>query len=199
LIEKISKKHRETNFKNSMNIAKIKKIFNSPATLSFLLVIQIILHLFHFKVQEFDLPQATKKLIISTIKNELVIDAKTKEVKNLGNVLDEISYASQLGRLDTISLLLTMFGLVLGLGAVVGFLGIKETSRLIAEQQTTDYLKESGKKMIEDFLHKNLPAIIEKYEAEKEAGLSSDKKDSLPDGLVNEMIQHLDDKINNKN
>jgi len=121
-----------------MNIENIKKAINSPATLSFLLLIQIILHLFYFKIQEFDLPNSTKKLVIDTIKNEISFNPKCvnenckKEVRNLENVLDEISYANQLGRLDTISLLLTLFGIVIGLGAVFGFLHIKETSEAIA-------------------------------------------------------------------
>ena len=60
------------------------------------------------------MPNVTKKLVIDAIKRQLTVDAKTKEVKNLENVLDEISYANQLGRLDTISLLVAAFALILG-------------------------------------------------------------------------------------
>lgn len=76
-----------------MNVEKIKKIISSPATLSFLLLMQIILHLFYFKIQEFDLPNTTKKLVIDTIKNEISFNTKCvnenckKEVRNLENVL----------------------------------------------------------------------------------------------------------------
>jgi len=54
--------------------------------------------------------------------------------------LDEISYASQMGRLDTISLLLAVFALVLGLGAVAGFMHIKETSYAIAREEAKNFL-----------------------------------------------------------
>ncbi len=50
------------------------------------------------------------------------------------NIADSISFANQVGRLDLVSLLLALLGLVLGFGAFAGFLGIKETSRVIAQE-----------------------------------------------------------------
>lgn len=94
-----------------------------------------------------DLPQETKELIVGTIKNELSLNAKCvkescrKEVRNLENVLDEISYANQLGRLDVISLILALFGLVLGFGVIYGFMHIKERSEDIAKTETERWLK----------------------------------------------------------
>ncbi len=125
-----------------------------------LLLINTALHYMNFRFEKVDLPNATKKLVIDTIKNEISFNAKCvhencrKEVRNLENVLDEISYANQLGRLDTISLILALFGLVLGFGAIVGFLGIKETSRVAAQEAATKWLdSESGKKQLKDSVY----------------------------------------------
>ena len=158
-----------------MNIENIKKVINSPATLSFLLLIQIILHLFYFKIQEFDLPNSTKKLVIDTIKNEISFNPKCvnenckKEVRNLENVLDEISYANQLGRLDTISSLVAAFALVLGLGAIAGFMHIKETSQVIARSEAKKWLdSEAGKKELDQML-------TEKFNNFKKSAYLADK------------------------
>jgi hypothetical protein len=175
-----------------MNIENIKKVINSPATLSFLLLIQIILHLFYFKIQEFDLPNSTKKLVIDTIKNEISFNPKCvnenckKEVRNLENVLDEISYANQLGRLDTISLLLTLFGIVIGFGAVFGFLHIKESSKIVARDATKEWLasnqgKNEIKEMLESFM---------KNEAKTEEG--ANKNRSVEKSEIGHMINNIE-------
>jgi hypothetical protein len=71
------------------------------------------------------------------------------------NVVDSISYASQLGRLDTVSLLLAIFAIILGFGAVVGFLHIKDTSQMIASKETKEWLSsDGGKKELNQMLIK---------------------------------------------
>lgn len=134
--------------------------FFTKEVLIFLLLINTALHYMNFRFEKVDLPNATKKLVIDTIKNEISFNAKCvnencrKEVRNLENVLDEISHANQLGRLDTISLILALFGLVLGFGAIVGFLGIKETSRATAQEAATKWLdSKSGKKQLKDSVY----------------------------------------------
>lgn len=176
-------------------MTKLKKIPSNSAILSFLLLINIVVHLWYFKIEEFDMPQATKKLIVDTVKNEMAVDQK-KEVKNLENVLDGISYASQLGRLDTISLLLAMFGLILGFGAVAGFMHIKENAERVAEVEAINYIKSNGPKIISEYLERNLPAFIEKSEVQKNVQTSDDK---LEDFSLSQIIKHMDDKIDNKN
>jgi hypothetical protein len=142
------------------NILKNLKKFFSQEVLIILLLINTSLHYCNFLFEKVDLPNATKKLVIDTIKNELDLNRECakenckKEIKNLENVLDEISYANQLGRLDTISLLLALFALVLGFGAVAGFMHIKDTSETIAEKSARKWLdSENGKKQIKDSLH----------------------------------------------
>ena len=138
--------------------------FFTKEVLIFLLLINTALHYMNFRFEKVDLPNSTKKLVIDTIKNEISFNPKCvnenckKEVRNLENVLDEISYANQLGRLDTISLILALFGLVLGFGAIVGFLEIKETSRATAQETAqeaaTKWLdSKSGKKQLKDSVY----------------------------------------------
>ncbi len=120
--------------------------------------------------ERFDLPQETKELIVGTIKNELSINAKCakescrKEVRNLENVLDEISYANQLGRLDTISLILALFGLILGFGAIYGFIHIKERSEDIAEKVAERESKKWLEENFESWLKRN-PELLQKIVA----------------------------------
>ncbi len=133
----------------------LKKIFSKEVLIA-LLLINTVLHYLNFRFEEIDLPNQTKKLVIDTIKNEISFNAKCvhenckKEVRNLENVLDEISYANQLGRLDMISLLLALFALVLGFRAVYGFMYIKETSEAIAR----DVARETAEKHTLEFLQR---------------------------------------------
>ncbi len=129
-----------------------------------------------------DLPRETQELIVSTIKNELSLNAKCakescrKEVRNLENVLDEISYANQLGRLDTISLILALFGLVLGFGAIFGFMHIKERSEDIARNVSETWIRENVERIKEDIVGKILRELDIVKEAKQEA--KRDKKDA---------------------
>ena len=52
------------------------------------------------------------------LRNIKTISSDLQESQNLLNVVDAISYSNQLGRLDIISLLLALFGMVIGFGAV---------------------------------------------------------------------------------
>lgn len=87
---------------------------------------------------------------INQIKNNDLIFIKKicKEVK-LENVLDSISYANQLGRLDLVSLILAIFAILLGFGAIYSFLHIKEeskrTAKETAEKVATEYFEAEAK------------------------------------------------------
>ncbi|MBM5781904.1 MAG: hypothetical protein FJ368_00595 [Pelagibacterales bacterium] len=153
--------------------------------------------------ERFDLPQETKELIVGTIKNELSLNAKCvkescrKEVRNLENVLDEISYANQLGRLDIISLLLAIFGLVLGFGAVVGFMGIKQTSRITAQESATKWLdSKSGKKQIKDSVYdwiSSNPKEMDKIVIKAAKAINKEKANSAPkNGISNSSTNEKD-------
>ena len=75
---------------------------------------------------------------------------KNLQCVKLENVVDSISYASQLGRLDVVSLLLALFGIIFGFGAIFGFLYIKERSEFVAHTAAESWLKVNSKKLIED-------------------------------------------------
>lgn len=159
-----------------------KKLFSKELLIT-LLLFNTVLHYINFRFEKVDLPNATKQLVIDTIKNELARDQKTKEIKNLENVVDEISYANQMGRLDTISLLLTIFGLILGFGAVAGFMHIKETSEKIAESETKKWLEsEGGKKE----LQKILQTIFYQYQKDQRnatTNIDSSSEKTLKDAI----------------
>ena len=123
----------------------------------------------YFKKENVDLPNATKKLVVDTIKRELEFSKSKKEVKNLENVVDEISYANQLGRLDAISLLLALFGIVIGFGAIFGFLHIKESSENIARSVAEVWIRENGERIKEEVLGKILMGVDIVKEAKQEA------------------------------
>lgn len=139
---------------------------------------------FYFKKENVDLPNAAKKLVVDTIKNEISFNAKCihenckKEVRNLENVLDEISYANQLGRLDTISLILAIFGLVLGFGAVAGFMHIKEVSQGIAKTETESWLEKNAERIANKAVDNAVRNMIENMDLTKEAKIESKKERS---------------------
>jgi hypothetical protein len=95
------------------------------------------------------------------IENSKEYYVKNLQCVKLENVVDSISYAGQLGRLDTITLMLTIFGIVLGFVAIFGFMYIKEGSRIVAKEETEEWLSKKGQTTIYEYLKKN-PDIIEK-------------------------------------
>lgn len=130
---------------------------------------------FYFKKENVDLPNTTKKLVVDTIKRELETTKVKKEVGNLENVLDEISYASQLGRLDAISLLLALFGIVIGFGAVFGFMHVKEVSEGIAKTETVSWLEKNAEGIANKAADKAVRNMIENMDLTKEAKIESKK------------------------
>ena len=101
------------------------------------------------------------KTLSDSLNAKSTIIKNCNDLKGLENVVDAISYASQLGRLDVVSLILALLGIVLGFGAIGGFMYIKEGSKLAAKQAAEDWLSEKGQATIYEYLNKN-PDIIEK-------------------------------------
>ena len=132
------------------------------------------------------MPNVTKKLVIDAIKRQLTVEAKTKEVKNLENVLDEISYANQLGRLDTISLLVAAFALILGFGAIAGFMHIKEVSENVAIR--------TSQKITDEFLEKWSKSKSE-ADNKKVIGKAKDKGKRAPDNEQSKIVQAANERI----
>ncbi len=73
-----------------------------------------------------------------------------QDPQGLLNVVDAISYVNQVGRLDIISLVLALLGIILGFGAVAGFMHIKDTAENIAGKATKKWLSgDDGKREVE--------------------------------------------------
>lgn len=95
---------------------------------------------------------------------------KSLKCIKLESVVDSISYASQLGRLDTITLVLTIFSIVLGFAAIFGFLGIKESSENVAKNAAEKWLDDNGEKFLKNFVNKiDAGFLSEKLNPLKEA------------------------------
>jgi hypothetical protein len=145
----------------------MKKFF-SPTFLLFYISITISLYTFcnsyHTRKQDFSKIIISKDAVHQIVKEKNRGEIEVKKIKDfekLENVIDEISYANQLGRLDLVSLALTILSLVLGFGAVAGFLHIKDTSSIIAKDTAQDIVRDwlesdEGRKVIEEAVSKNL-------------------------------------------
>ncbi len=94
---------------------------------------------------------------------------KSLKCIKLESVADSISYASQLGRLDTITLVLALFGIVIGFGAIFGFLHIKESSEDIARSVAAVWIRENGERIKEEVVGKILMGVDIVKEAKQEA------------------------------
>ncbi len=99
-----------------------------------------------------------------------------QDSQNLLNVIDAISYSSQLGRLDFISITLALLGIVIGFGAIFGFLHIKETSENIARTASETWIRENVERIKEDIVRKILKEVEIVKEAKQEA--RKDAKDA---------------------
>lgn len=102
------------------------------------------------------------------IENSKEYYLKNLQCVKLENVVDSISYASQLGRLDTIALILTIFGIVLGFVAIFGFMAIKESSEIVARNAAETWIRESAGPMSEKIINEILRGNKSTENAEKE-------------------------------
>jgi hypothetical protein len=101
---------------------------------------------------------------------------KTAEGVKKEDILDAISYANQIGRLDLISVLLGFLGIILGFGAVFGFLGIKESSENIAKNTAETWIKKNAKGIIDETIDEAVRGnkIVEKAEKEVKNSKNTD-------------------------
>jgi len=85
-----------------------------------------------------------KDLVLNLSKSAALISSE--------HIVDSISFANQVGRLDMVSLVLALLGIVLGFGAVAGFLHIKENAENIAREETKKWLDENSEKIIKKII-----------------------------------------------
>jgi len=98
-------------------------------------------------------------------KNLLLNLSKATVLISNENIIDSISFANQVGRLDLVSLVLALLGIAIGFGAIFGFLYIKESSRVAAKEEVKDWLdtnqgKNEVRKIINDYLDRESEKIL---------------------------------------
>ena len=70
--------------------------------------------------------------------------------------LDALQVATQLGRLDVVSSILAMFGILIGLAAIFGFAEV----RVRAKEVAGDVARDEAKTAMDSYLNEKAPAII---------------------------------------
>lgn len=84
-----------------------------------------------------------------------------KIISSSKEIPDAISYANQTGRLDLVSIAIAMFSVVLGVGAVYGFMHIKEVSEIIASNTAEKWLNsEDGRRFLDDKIRSQVNTIL---------------------------------------
>ena len=79
------------------------------------------------------------------------------------NSQDAIAIASQLGRLDLVSLLLAVIGLILVIGGVFAFLNLRSVAKKVACEEARERAKEFAEKAANEYLQAELPDLLKEY------------------------------------
>ena len=142
-----------------------------------------------------DLYQAKDLL---TVELKLISDGKVS-ARQIEDVVDSISYANQMGRLDIVSVLLAILAMILGFGAIFGFLHIRQASVIEAREEAVKWLgSENGKgelkialegwfqanpeelkKIVHSYLQTNIKAMAEKVGVELKTMSEESSKELL--------------------
>lgn len=101
-------------------------------------------------------------LLILWLSDALPVEFVTSQIcdkkgENCEKNLDAIRIAMQLGRLDFVSIFIGVLGLSLGVGAIFGFMFIRERAEVVATQKA----EEVSKEFTADYLRKNLPGMAD--------------------------------------
>lgn len=95
---------------------------------------------------------------------------------------DAIALASQLGRLDLISLLLAIIGLILVLGGVYAFMNFRSIAKTHAVTESRKVAEETAERVTNEYLQRELPDLLEAY---RSFGDSQDVTDDAADRMAN--------------
>jgi len=96
--------------------------------------------------------------------------------------VDSITLATELGRLDLVSLLLTAIGLVLVVGGVFAFLNLREVARKQATEEAAKIAEEIAERKANEYLQDNLHDIVEDY-LPIIASIAKDRADDIAHSL----------------
>ncbi|MER8509135.1 hypothetical protein [Mesorhizobium sp. M0199] len=99
---------------------------------------------------------ATIVFLIAVLKQYHFVDPALYEAVKDAKSADILELASQLGRFDLVSMLLGMFGILLGLGAIVGFSELRFRAREVAGETA----QIEARTALAEFLNNSAPSII---------------------------------------
>ncbi len=98
---------------------------------------------------------ATIFLLVAVLKNYNFVTPGLYEAAKKDDALDALNFAVQIGRLDYVTLLLTVFGILVGIAAVIGFSEIRVRAQEVA--------REAAREEMRAFLNDRAPQIIGDY------------------------------------
>ena len=124
---------------------------------------------------------------------DLVLNlSETTQLISNEHIVDSISFANQVGRLDLVSLILALLGLALGFGAVAGFLHIKENAERIAQIETTRWLEENAEKIAFKSADKAVKKAVKKVFENSEL-VQKAKRESKSKKIAKNEFQYYED------
>lgn len=99
---------------------------------------------------------ATLFFLVAVLKNYSFVTPGLYEAAKKQDALDALNFAVQIGRLDYVTLLLTVFGILVGIAAVIGFSEIRvraqEVAREAALVETRTFLNDRAPQIISDYM-----------------------------------------------
>lgn len=87
-----------------------------------------------------------------------------------------IGFAAQIGRLDLVSLLLAILGILLALGGVVAFLNFRSLARKQAREEAEKIAKVVAEEKANEYLQTELMNIIREYKSFIDDALNDPRK-----------------------
>lgn len=76
---------------------------------------------------------------------------------------DVIAYAAQIGRLDLVSLLLAIVGLILVIGGVFAFLNFRSIAKTHAKDEAKTVAEAIAERVTNEYLQRELPELLKEY------------------------------------
>ncbi|MDX8538556.1 hypothetical protein RFM23_13095 [Mesorhizobium abyssinicae] len=98
---------------------------------------------------------ATIFFLWAALKNYSFVTPGLYEAAKKQDALDALNVAVQIGRLDYVTLLLTVFGILVGIAAVIGFSEIRVRAQEVA--------KEAAMAEAQAFLNERAPQLVSAY------------------------------------
>lgn len=92
---------------------------------------------------------------------------------------DAVALASQLGRLDLVSLLLAVLGLLLALGGIVAFLNLRGIARTVAREEAKTQISATVEEQAIAYMQAELPSLVEAYIELARNAATDEKADAI--------------------